>query len=77
MNARSKASSRPSNSPIERLKAAGRLHTITALVLVASATGLSGCASGGDNSTYRTHEMGPPKGSYRMSNQTMPNYPGR
>ena len=46
-------------------------------ILAAFATGFSGCASGRANSAYRTHEMGPPKGTYRMSNQTMPNYPGR
>ena len=54
------------------------LPAILALtILAALATGLSGCASGGVSSSGRTHEMGPPKSPSRMSNESMPNYPGR
>ena len=55
-----------------------RLPAILALsVLAAFAAGLSGCASSGLASAGRTHEMGPPKSASRMSNESMPNYPGR
>ncbi len=46
-------------------------------ILAAVAAGFSGCANGGGASANRTHEMGPPKGNYRMSSQSMPDYPGR
>ena len=53
------------------------IRILALTILAAFATGLSGCASGGNNSAYRTHEMGPPKSPSRMSNESMPNYPGR
>ena len=54
------------------------LPAILALsILAAVAAGLSGCASSSVSSSGRTHEMGPPKSPSRMSNESMPNYPGR
>ena len=53
------------------------IRILALTILAAFATDLSGCASGGNNSAYRTHEMGPPKSPSRMSNESMPNYPGR
>ena len=47
MNSHSKASSRLSISPLERLKAACRLNTISVLLLLVSAVGFCGCASTG------------------------------
>ena len=44
MNSHSKASSRPSISLLERLKAVCRLNTISVLLLLAFVAGFSGCA---------------------------------
>ncbi len=63
-------------TPLTTLKAA-MPATIAISILTAVAAGFSGCASGGGAPASRTHEMGPPKGNYRMSNQSMPDYPGR
>jgi hypothetical protein len=41
------------------------------LAMLAALT-FSGCASSGSGSGTETHEMGPPKGPYRMSNESMP-----
>ncbi len=62
----------------QRITLKAGLPAILALsILAAFAAGLSGCASGGVSSAGRTHEMGPPKSPSRMSNESMPNYPGR
>ena len=39
---------------------------------ILTAFAFSGCESTGGGSAYRTHEMGPPKSPYRMSDQDMP-----
>ena len=39
---------------------------------ILTAFAFSGCESAGGDSAYRTHEMGPPKSPYRMSDRDMP-----
>jgi hypothetical protein len=47
--------------------------TLAALTFaILSAFALSGCESSGARSANRTHEMGPSKSPYRMSDQSMP-----